>query len=195
MNAMKGDWITRISDQIEQRVRRTKGEQAHIICESGISPSGPIHLGNLREIMTVHLVTEELKARGWKAEHIHIWDDFDRLRKVPAGVAPSFADYIGQPLSDIPDPFGEYDSYALRYMTQFTQGLEALEIYPRYVLQSLAYREGRYTEKIKTALAHRGEIFDTLAEYQTAIQETTEARDARRAAYYPFRVYCEQCHK
>jgi lysyl-tRNA synthetase class 1 len=192
---MKGDWITRISDQIEQRVRRTRGENARIVCESGISPSGPIHLGNLREIMTVHLVTEELKARGWQAEHIHIWDDFDRLRKVPAGVDPSFAEYIGQPLSDIPDPFGEYDCYALHYMTPFTRGLEALGIYPRYVRQSLAYREGRYTEKIKTALVHRGEIFDILAEYQTAIQETAEARAARRAAYYPFRVYCEQCHK
>src|SRR5581483_6089909 len=29
----------------------------------------------------------------------------------------------------------------------------------------------------------------------TAIQETAEERAARRAAYYPFRVYCEQCHK
>jgi lysyl-tRNA synthetase class 1 len=195
MNAMKGDWITRISDQIEQRVRRSKGEHAHIICESGISPSGPIHLGNLREIMTVHLVVEELKARGWNAEHVHIWDDFDRLRKVPAGVDPSFATYIGQPLSDIPDPFGEYDSYALRYMTQFTRGLEALQVYPRYVRQSQAYREGRYTEKVKQALVHRGEIFDILAEYQTAIQETAEERLARRAAYYPYRVYCERCHK
>jgi lysyl-tRNA synthetase class 1 len=195
MNAMKGDWITRISDQIEQRVRRTKGEHAHIICESGISPSGPIHLGNLREIMTVHLVVEELKARGWNAEHVHIWDDFDRLRKVPAGVDPSFATYIGQPLSDIPDPFGEYDSYALRYMTQFTRGLEELQVYPSYVRQSQAYREGRYTEKVKQALVHRGEIFDILAEYQTAIQETAEERLARRAAYYPYRVYCERCHK
>jgi lysyl-tRNA synthetase class 1 len=192
---MKGDWVARLGDRVEQHVRRTKGDNALIVCSSGISPSGPIHLGNLREIMTVHLVTEELKARGWNAEHIHIWDDYDRLRKVPAGVDPSFAAYIGQPLSDVPDPFGEYDSYALRYMTQFTRGLEALQIYPRYVRQSIAYREGRYTEQVKIALAYRGEIFDILAEYQTAIQETAEERAARRAAYYPFRVYCEHCHK
>ncbi|MBO0783050.1 MAG: hypothetical protein J2P37_29905, partial [Ktedonobacteraceae bacterium] len=80
---MKGDWVTRLGDRIEQQIRRTRGEGARIVCSSGISPSGPIHLGNLREIMTVHLVTEELKARGWQAEHIHVWDDFDRLRKVP----------------------------------------------------------------------------------------------------------------
>jgi len=51
---MKADWITRIADRVEANVRQTKGEQATIVCASGISPSGPVHLGNLREVMTVH---------------------------------------------------------------------------------------------------------------------------------------------
>lgn len=192
---MGADWVTKISDRVEQIIRRTKGEHASIVCASGISPSGPIHLGNLREIMTVHLVTEELKARGWKAEHVHIWDDFDRLRKVPAGIDPSFAAYIGQPLADIPDPFGEYPSYAARYSSGFMQGLEALQVFPRYIFQAQAYRAGNYTPQIEEAIRQRGAIFDILAEHQTARQETAEERAARRDAYYPFRVYCEQCHK
>ncbi len=192
---MKEDWVTRICDRVEQHVRRTKSEAAQVICSSGISPSGPIHLGNLREIMTVHLVTEELKARGWQAEHVHIWDDFDRLRKVPVGIDPAFAAYIGQPLANIPDPFGEYESYAMRYMRQFTKGLEELQIFPRYIRQSVTYREGQYTEQIKEALVQREAIFDILAEYQTAVQESAAEHAARKAAYYPFRVYCENCHK
>lgn len=192
---MKADWISRICDRIEQHVRRTKGENAQVNCLSGISPSGPIHLGNLREIMTVHLVTEELIARGWNAVHTHIWDDFDRLRKVPSGIDPAFATYIGQPLSDIPDPFGEYPSYADRYMSQFIKGLEELQIFPRYIRQSVSYREGRYTEQIQEAMVRRREIFDILAEYQTAVKETAEERLARRETYYPFRVYCEHCRR
>ncbi|MGV7591833.1 hypothetical protein PJI74_30085, partial [Mycobacterium kansasii] len=50
---------------------------------SGISPSGPIHLGNLREVMVPHLVSDELRRRGLQVEHIISWDDFDRFRKVP----------------------------------------------------------------------------------------------------------------
>jgi len=86
--AKSNHWIKRIADQVEQYAVRKKGEGAEIVCASGISPSGVIHLGNLREIMTVHLVTEELKRRGKAAVHLHFWDDYDRFRKVPANIAP-----------------------------------------------------------------------------------------------------------
>lgn len=190
----KRDWIEQIGDTVEQHVKRVKGEQATIICASGISPSGPVHLGNLREIMTVHLVAEELRSRGHSVEHLHFWDDYDRLRKIPAGVSPEFERYIGYPLADVPDPFGEYESYAVRYMREFTSGLEKLGIFPRYIRQSQKYREGAYTEQVKIALTRRGEIFDILASYQTR-EGQQETMDERRAAYYPYRVYCEQCHK
>lgn len=190
----KRDWVEQIGDAVEQQVQRTKGAQATIICASGISPSGPVHLGNLREVMTVHLVTEELRSRGRQVEHLHFWDDYDRLRKIPAGVSADFARYIGSPLSDVPDPFGEYESYAVRYMKEFTAGLEQLGIFPHYIRQSLKYHQGAYTKQIKTAFASRGEIFDILASYQTR-EGQQESVEERRSAYYPYRVYCEQCHK
>ncbi len=191
---MKKDWVGHICDRIEQHVQRTKGEDATIVCASGISPSGPIHLGNLREVMTVHLVAEELLSRGRRVEHLHFWDDFDRLRKVPAGISPTYESYIGCPLADIPDPFDTYDSYATRYMTDFTQSLARLGIYPHFIRQSVAYRSGAYTPQIKEALSRRFEIFDILAQFQT-LQAQKETVAERRAAYYPFRVYCENCHK
>lgn len=190
----KRDWVEQISDAVEQHGQRIKGEQATIICASGISPSGPVHLGNLREVMTVHLVAEELRARGRQVEHLHFWDDYDRLRKLPSGVSPAFEKYLGCPLSDVPDPCGEYASYAMRYMSNFTSGLEQLGIFPRYISQSGAYRSGVYTQQIKTALSRRGKIFDILAEYQTR-QGQREGQEERRAAYYPYRVYCECCRK
>ncbi|GCE05867.1 lysine--tRNA ligase [Dictyobacter aurantiacus] len=191
---MKADWVTKVADRVEASVRQRKGENATIVCASGISPSGPIHLGNLREPFTVHLVVEELRGRGWKVEHIHSWDDYDRLRKVPAGIPAEYAQYIGMPYADIPDPFGEYDSYATRYITDFTNGLSRLGIRPRYIRQSQAYRRGDYREQIKMAIRQRGEIFDILAEYQN-LEGQKETVDERRAAYYPFKPYCDNCHK
>ena len=129
--------------------------------------------------MTVHLVAEELRSRGWLVDHIHSWDDYDRLRKVPAGVSADYEKYIGTPICDVPDPFGEYDSYATRYITDFTKGLEQLGIYPRYVRQSVAYRRGDYVAQIKQAMRLRFEIFDILAEFQTL---TRPAGDRHRAA-------------
>ena len=116
-------WIEQTADHVEEFVRQHGDTAKRIISASGISPSGPIHLGNLREVMTSHLIAEELKRRGLNAEHIHSWDDFDRLRKVPQGVPEEFAQHIGRPISDIPDPFGEYESYATRYMAEFERSL------------------------------------------------------------------------
>ncbi|HTI15471.1 MAG TPA: lysine--tRNA ligase [Dictyobacter sp.] len=191
---MKADWLTKIADRIEANVRQEKGENATIVTASGISPSGPIHLGNLREVMTVHLVSEELRSRGWTVDHIHSWDDYDRLRKVPAGVSADFAQYIGVPYAEVPDPFGEYDSYATRYITDFASGLDRLGVHPRYIRQSVAYRRGDYIEEIRLALRERGRIFDILAEYQN-LEGQKETIEERRAAYYPFKPYCDNCHK
>ena len=79
------------------------------MCASGISPSGPIHLGNLREVMTPHLVADEVRRRGIEVEHIISWDDFDRFRKVPNGCrasTTSWEEHIGKPLTDVPAAAG-----------------------------------------------------------------------------------------
>ena len=89
------NWIFQAADVVERIVNNRREENAKIVCSSGISPSGVIHLGNLREFITVHLVTEELKRRGRDAEHIHVWDDYDRLRKIPANIPAEFSAHIG----------------------------------------------------------------------------------------------------
>ncbi|MBA3233580.1 MAG: lysine--tRNA ligase, partial [Propionibacteriales bacterium] len=96
------DWVTQAADLIVAAAPR----DAEITCASGISPSGPIHLGNLREILVPHFIAEEIRRRGIPCRHLLSWDDFDRLRKVPAGVPAEFAEQIARPLSRVPDPFG-----------------------------------------------------------------------------------------
>lgn len=188
-----GHWIDRVADQVEQFVSRNKGAGDKIVCASGISPSGTIHLGNLRELMTVHLVSEELRSRGRSVEHIHSWDDFDRFRKVPSGVDDSYAQHIGKPICDIPDPGGEFDSYATRHIVEFERAMDQLGIKPRYIRQSQAYRRGDYNESIKIAMRNRLRIFDIMLPYQTLEREGRDPVEVRRAAYYPLACYCAKC--
>ncbi len=191
--AKSNHWIQRVSDQVEQYAIRKKGEHAEIVCASGISPSGVIHLGNLREIMTVHLVTEELKRRGKKAVHLHFWDDYDRFRKVPANIPGNYSTYIGLPLSKVPDPFEQHASYAEHFMKEFISSLEKIGVEPTYIRQSEAYQKGIYTPLIKEAIQKRLEIFDILNRYQT--EEQQKNAQSFRNAYYPFKVYCQNCGK
>jgi lysyl-tRNA synthetase class 1 len=186
-------WLEQAADMVEKEVAKA-GRSGPIVCASGISPSGPIHLGNLREVMTTHLVAEALRRRGHQVDHIHSWDDFDRLRKVPEGVPGDFAQHVGTPLAWVPDPRGEYESYALRYLTDFTRSLERLGVQPRFVRQSQAYQRGDYIELTRRAIEHRGVIFDILAEYQGADRHEKSA-DERREEYYPYKLYCARCKR
>lgn len=194
MDAVTKTWIEQTADAVEKFAVERKGPHSKIICASGISPSGPIHVGNLREAITVHLVTEELKLRGWDAEHIHSWDDFDRLRKIPADVPASFAENIGKPLSDVPDPYGNLPSYSYRFKRDFEEALLELGIKPTYIIESEEYRKGVYTAEIIRAIENRITIFDILSEHQTLDRFEKDVNE-RREEYYPVRVYCETCGK
>ena len=57
------DWVTRAADDAIRHAGELKPGQV-ITCASGASPSGPVHLGNLREFLTVHFVAEEIRRRG-----------------------------------------------------------------------------------------------------------------------------------
>jgi lysyl-tRNA synthetase class 1 len=181
----------RVVAHVDAELART--DPVHpIVCASGISPSGAIHLGNLREVFTTHLVAEALRRHGHDVVHLHSWDDYDRFRKVPAGVDPSFEQFVGRPLASIPDPRDEFPSYADRYMDQFRSELEVLGIRMTERRQSELYPVGTYNAAIRRAMDERERVFDTLAEQQTAGRHETSV-DQRRRAYYPFKPYCTTC--
>jgi lysyl-tRNA synthetase class 1 len=183
-------WSERLAQEIEARVAPDHGP---IVCASGISPSGPIHMGNMREVFTTHLVAEALRARGHDVVHLQSWDDYDRLRKVPAGVDASFDQHVGRPLAEIPDPFHpDAGSYAEHWMRELTDALTELGVEMHEVRQSQRYPAGAYNAEIRRAIDARELIFDTLAAQQTSGRHD-EPVERRRREYFPFKPFCETC--
>jgi lysyl-tRNA synthetase class 1 len=187
-------WFDAVATRAIAHAEAAKGEGATVICASGISPSGPIHLGNLREVLTVHFVAEAIRRAGHDAVHIHSWDDFDRLRKLPAGVDDAWAEHVGRALADIPDPFGCHPSYADHYIAEFTESLAQMGVEPVAIRQAEAYRAGRYARGVRVAMQRRLEIFDVLARHQTPGRHEAPL-ETRRQQYYPLRPYCDRCGK
>ena len=176
---MAQHWAFKTADDIIAKY----GNKA-ITCASGISPSGVVHAGNLREIMTTDAVYRALKAKGAEAKFIFSWDDFDRFRKVPVGVPESFKEHIGKPYCDIPDPWGEFQSYAQRYQTQFETAAKKLGIEPKFIRQHEMYRAGTYADQIRFTLEKRAQIAEILARNMTQGM-TAEQKEA----YFPVSVY------
>ena len=57
------DWVVRTADRVRAEAERRHPGLAPT-CASGISPSGPVHLGNLRELMVPHLIADEVPQAG-----------------------------------------------------------------------------------------------------------------------------------
>ncbi|HWE88413.1 MAG TPA: lysine--tRNA ligase [Pseudonocardiaceae bacterium] len=185
-------WIQRAADAAIEHAHRSGVKK--IVCASGVSPSGPIHLGNLREVMTAHFVAEEILARGLDAVHLHSWDDYDRFRKVPAGLDESLAEHVGKPLAAVPDPYGERDSYASHFIAEFSEALSRMGVRMHEVRQSENYPRGTYNAAVRRAMDRRADVFDILAGFQTEGRHDRPVEE-RRAEYYPFKPYCQTCHK
>lgn len=192
-----GDWVTALADRVVAAAAR-RGIDGPITCASGISPSGPIHLGNLREIMVPHLVADEIARRGIPSRHVLSWDDYDRLRKLPREMPASYEEHIGRPLTEVPDPTGEHESWSEHLKVPFRAALRQLGVEVEEVSQSASYRAGTYRPQILRAMAKRTEIYDVLAEFRT-LDAPTEGEDADddgssdRARYSPYRPYCRVC--
>lgn len=181
------------ADEIAERIISAKPDKAEYVCAAGISPSGSVHIGNFRDIATSLFVVKALRAKGKKAKLLFSWDEFDRLRKVPANVAKirdDFEQYIGMPYVDVPDPFGEKKSYAERFELEFQESVKDFGIELDYRHQAEMYRSGKYREHIFTALRNRLRIFDILDSHRTQ-----QAAEGERENYYPVSIYCECCKK
>ncbi|MBT2225921.1 lysine--tRNA ligase [Nonomuraea sp. NEAU-A123] len=183
------DWVSRFADEvISEAERRAPGKP--IVCASGLSPSGPIHLGNLREVMTPHLVADEIRRRGHDCVHLLSWDDYDRFRRVPAGIDPSWADHIGKPLTSVPAPPGSpHSSWAEHFKAPMTEALAELGVTFTGISQTEQYTAGTYREQILLAMRERERINAVLARYRT--KDTKE----EVADYYPYKPYCELCER
>lgn len=179
-------WAERVAESLIQQ--HPGREEFHFA--SGTTPSGPVHCGNLRDILTNWFVARCLRERGKKVVLLHSWDDYDRFRKVPKNLPADYDQHLGKPVADVPDPWGEYSSYAERYEKIFERSLVHLGIELNYRYQASQYRSGKYNAAIMEAIVRRREVYDIIASFRTQAPSAEE-----REAYYPIEVYCPVCKR
>jgi lysyl-tRNA synthetase class 1 len=160
-------------------------EKKHVLA-TGITPSGPIHIGNMREILTTDAVYRSLIEKGANVELIYVADDFDPLRKVYPYLPKSYEKYVGKPISDIPCPCGNHKSYADHFLKSFLNSLKEIGVKPRVYRASEMYRNGDYSDAIQVALENVKKI--------RKIIETISKRQLPRD-WLPFNIRCEKCGK
>lgn len=173
-------WLNEVLEKAQKR----GGSQ---VVATGITPSGPYHLGHLREVVVGNAIFQALKEEGLDAQLIYIVDDFDHLRKLYPFLPDSFTKYIGQPLSRIPAPDEKFKgSYADYYLEPFLKVLKELDINPKIYRATEIYEKGLLKETIKIAL-----------EKKEKIRKVLEKVSGHKLSsnWSPYRPWCKKCQR
>lgn len=186
------DLLCHWADAVAEKIIRERGDVDLYTCASGITPSGTVHLGNFREIITVDLVVRALRSRGKNVRFIYSWDDYDVFRKVPLNMPcqDELAKYLRFPITLVPDTTGRDKNYARHHEVDIETELSKVGIAPEFLYQAERYRSHRYTEGMKKALQNRELIKQCLNEYRDDEHKMKESDE-----YWPISVFCSACNK
>ncbi|MBD3263205.1 lysine--tRNA ligase, partial [Candidatus Woesearchaeota archaeon] len=174
------------ADKLAKKIIKERGKKRKYVCAAGITPSGTVHIGNFREIITVDLVARALKDAGKKVRFIYSWDDYDRLRKIPKNLPKQnlLKKYLGQPIVDTPDPFECHNSYAEHLEKELERELPKVGVKPEFIYQNEMYSKCAYAVEIKTCLQAKEKIRKILNKFR---------KEPLPKDWYPAKAYCKKC--
>lgn len=155
--------------------------------KTSASISGVLHIGRLSDTIRGESVYRALKEAGAKAELIWVAEDMDPLRKIPEGVPKKFAEYLGAPVTDIPDPWGCHKSYAEHHVSEYTKviGEFVSTKMPMFSMRK-EYKAGNFKGQIRKLLGNINELKRILNRHRTEPLADT---------WSPWQPICEKCGK
>jgi lysyl-tRNA synthetase class 1 len=176
------------ADMTADRIIRERGDRDSYVLASGITPSGVVHFGNFREVITVDFVARALRKKGKKVRFIFSWDDYDTFRKVPANLPKQdeLKAFLFQPIVDTPDPFGEHPSYAAHHEKNFEAQLAQMGVTVEPLYQATKYRGGEYADSITHTLNSKDKIKAILDQHRS---------EPLPESWLPVSIYCAGCNR
>lgn len=176
------------ADQAARKIISERGEKKKYTLAAGITPSGVIHLGNFREIITIDLINKSLKDLGKEVRFIYSWDEYDVFRKVPKNMPKQemLKEHLREAITDIPDPFECHESYARHNEKEVEKELPELHIKPEFIYQADRYKRCLYAEEMKTALESTEKIKEILNKHR---------KEPLSDSWLPVSIFCEKCGK
>lgn len=155
--------------------------------KTSASISGVLHIGRLSDTIRGESVYRALKDSGVKSELIWVAEDMDPLRKIPEGVPKRFSEYIGSPVTDIPDPWGCHKTYAEHHVAEYTKVIDEFisTKMPRYSMRE-EYRKGNFNPYIKLLLENTNTLRGILDKFR---------KEPLSDTWSPWQPICKGCGK
>ena len=151
-----------------------------MLFETGYGPSGLPHIGTFGEVARTTMVRRAFEAiSDIPTRLICFSDDMDGMRKVPENVPNQemLRENLQRPLTSVPDPFGEYESFGAHNNAMLRRFLDTFGFEYEFVSATDFYRSGRFDAVLRRA----AERYDALMEVMLAC-----LREERQQTYSIF---------
>ncbi len=139
---------------------QAQGKQ-RVLFETGYGPSGLPHIGTFGEVARTSWVRHAYTVlTGGDSRLLAFSDDMDGLRKVPDNVPnrDMLREFLGQPLTRIPDPFGTHESFGHHNNARLRGFLDSFGFAYEFASSTDYYTRGVFDAALRRILEAHDEI-------------------------------------
>jgi lysyl-tRNA synthetase, class I len=175
------------SEWLAERVIEEKKEP--YVITSGITTSGPAHLGTLCEFLFPDSIRRQLEKRGKEVTFYFLADILDAFDSVPVAMEAHKAalePHLGKPLCDVPDPTGKAASFGDHFLSEVVALMGGFGVKAQVLRMNDLYAEGRFDIWARFYLKNE-------AEAKRIVEETSGKQEKKD--WSPIMPVCAGCGK
>jgi len=181
----RGTWYDKAAAELIEREKNLGRSLDLVRTESGLGASGFPHIGSLADALRNYAVAMGVRVQGYDSELIAFADDKDGLRKVPAGLPAEMEKWLGYPVSEIPDIFGDcHDSFGYHMSSLLLEALDTAGADYNPMSGTKVYGDGVLNEEILTIMGNSEKAGEIIKE------ELGQEKYTETIPYFPV---CESC--
>lgn len=173
-------WPFEEARRVLKRYENGAPEKGYVLFETGYGPSGLPHIGTFGEVARTTMVRRAFEAISDIPTRLIVFsDDVDGMRKVPDNVPnpEMLREHLQRPLTSVPDPFGEYESFGHHNNAMLRRFLDTFGFEYEFISATDFYKSGRFDE----VLLRAAERYDAIMEIMLA-----SLREERQQTYSCF---------
>ena len=189
-------WPFEEARRVMQRYETGDPAKGFVLFETGYGPSGLPHIGTFAEVARTTMVRRAFEMMSDIPTKLIVFsDDVDGMRKVPENVPNQqvLRQYMQMPLTSVPDPYGEYQSFGHHNNAMLRRFLDTFGFQYEFISATEFYQSGQFDATLLLAAERYDAIMKVmLASLREERQQTYSCflplhPDSGRVMYVPMK--------
>ncbi len=158
-------WPFEEARRVLKRYEKAPPKKGYVLFETGYGPSGLPHIGTFGEVQRTTMIRRAFEIiSDIPTRLICFSDDVDGMRKVPENVPQQdmLRQHMQKPLTSVPDPYGEYDSFGHHNNAMLRRFLDTFGFEYEFISATEFYKSGQFDDTLKLAAERYEKIMDIM---------------------------------